>query len=114
MIPAELRAQLDSLQLSIETAEKKLAERKVAAAPEFLEWADQASQKAAVKIKNTEPTGLTQWYPLDETTGDQLTNSVSGAVANKEKGKWQNADRSGTTAGNSQTMPLKQIRSTVR
>jgi len=98
VIPTELRTQLDSLQLSIEAAKKKLAERKDAAEPEFLTWVDQASQKVGVKIKNAEPTGLTQWYPLDETTGNKLTNSVSGAIANKEKGKWQNADRSGTKA----------------
>jgi hypothetical protein len=86
------------LQVSIEAAKKKLAERKVAAKPEFVKWVDQASQKAAVKIMNSEPPGLTQWFPLDESTGNKLTNSVSGAVSSKEKGKLQTVDRSGATA----------------
>ena len=98
VVSAELRSQLDTLQLSIEAAKKKLAERKVAAEPEFVKWVDQASQRAAAKTKNSEPTGLIQWYPLDESTGNKLTNSVSGAVANKEKGKLQTVDRSGATA----------------
>ncbi len=98
VVSTELRSQLDTLQLSIEAAKKKLAERKVAAEPEFVKWVDQASQRAATKTKNSEPTGLIQWYPLDESTGNKLTNSVSGAVANKEKGKLQTVDRSGATA----------------
>ncbi|MDB4461556.1 DUF1553 domain-containing protein [bacterium] len=98
VISAELRSQLDSLQTSIDTANKNLAERKVTAEPEFLKWVDLASQKATAKIKNTEPLGLTQWYPLDESTGNKLTNSLSGAVAKKEKGKLQTVNRSGSSA----------------
>ena len=100
VISAELRSQLDGLQSSIETAKKKLAERKAAAAPEFVKWVDQATQKATANSKKAEPPGLTQWYPLDETDGNELTNSVTGAVAKKEKGKLQTVDRSGSSALN--------------
>lgn len=98
VISAELRSQLETLQASIATSKKQLGERRVVAEPEFLEWVNQASRKANESSATTEPTGLTQWYPLDETTGNELANSVSGAVAKKEQGKLQTVDRSGTNA----------------
>ncbi len=99
VVTEERQQQLADAQSKIDEAKKALDQHRVAAEPQFIAWAKQQSEAALDSDSSQrELAGLTQWFPLDETSGNQLKNNATGAVATIEKGKFQTSDRDGSKA----------------
>ena len=89
--------QLDDLRQRIATAKEQLEQHKRDAEPTFTSWAEQKTADFIKKDQTAnELSGLTQWFPLEETGGKELKNDVTGAIAVLEKGKFQTGDREGS------------------
>lgn len=87
---------LAELMTKIEATRKQRDAYKALVEPAFVAWAKIATEKASSDDKPVkELTGLTHWFPLDETDGKELKNEISGSIATLEKGKLASGERDG-------------------
>ncbi|MFT5299953.1 MAG: hypothetical protein ACI87E_000036 [Mariniblastus sp.] len=87
---------LAELMTKIEATKKQRDEYKASVETTFVAWAKIATEKATADDNPVkELTGLTHWFPLDETDGKELKNKVTGSIATLEKGKLTAGEREG-------------------
>ena len=99
VVTKERLQQLADAQSKIDQAKKKLDQYRDQAEPKFVAWSKRETEAAGNSdAPEKKLAGLTQWFPLEEASGKQLNNSVTGAIATIEKGKFQTSNRDGNTA----------------
>jgi hypothetical protein len=82
VVTDERQQQLADAQSKIDEAKKALDRHRDAVENAFIAWAKQETDVALNSDSSQkELAGLIQWFPLDETSGNQLKNNATGAVA---------------------------------
>jgi hypothetical protein len=90
-LPSQTQKQvLDKLLTKVAGAERRRKERACQADADFGAWLCETEHKQKESPKSAIPTqGLVAYYPLDEKSGDKVTNAASNRFHGKVKGKAQ-------------------------
>ena len=98
VIGPEQKAELAAATARVEELTKAIDTHRRECLPQFEAWQVAAAAEAARAEQTVELEGITHWFPLDESEGTALKNTVTAGSLTLDAGKLQTLDRAGNVA----------------